>query len=206
MRVEGAVEVDTGLLLDRLHQPHIQVVGAGVVELAGDGAHHGQRVIVGIPQLVVALVLLLHIAHGIEGAALVELVDGHHIGEVEHVDLLQLRGCAELRRHDVERDIAVVQDLRIALADAARLQDDQVEACCLQHVHGLLHMLAQREVALARGEAAHVDAFAADAVHADAVAQQRAAGLALARVHTDDADGLGGLIEDKATDQFIHHG
>ena len=29
----------------------------------------------------------------------IELVDGHEIGEVEHVDLLELAGGAELRRH-----------------------------------------------------------------------------------------------------------
>jgi hypothetical protein len=72
--------------------------------------------------------------------------------------------------------------------------------------HGFLHVLAQREVALARGERTHVHAFATDAVHADAVAQQRAAGLALARVHADHADGLRRLIDDEAADQLIHHG
>jgi hypothetical protein len=35
----------------------------------------------------------------------VELVDGDDVGEVEHVDLLELAGGAELGRHHVERDV-----------------------------------------------------------------------------------------------------
>ena len=56
-------------------------------------------------RLLVALHLLAHVAQRVLGAAAVELVDRHEIGEVEHVDLLELARGAEFRRHHVERRI-----------------------------------------------------------------------------------------------------
>jgi hypothetical protein len=53
----------------------------------------------------VALHLLGHVAQRVGGALAVELVDGHELGEVEHVDLLQLAGGAELGRHHVHRHV-----------------------------------------------------------------------------------------------------
>ena len=111
----------------RVHHPTVELVGAGVVELRGDGPHHGKVVVLSVPQIVVALELLPHVAQGVLGAALVKLVDGHHIGEVEHVDLLELRGSSKFRRHHVQRDVAVVHDLGVALADATGLKNNQVE-------------------------------------------------------------------------------
>ena len=81
----------------------------------------------------VALPLLAHVAQRVLRAALVELVEDHDVGEVEHVDLLELRRRAELRRHHVQRDVDDVDDLGVALADAGGLDDDQVEAGRLQH-------------------------------------------------------------------------
>jgi hypothetical protein len=46
--------------------------------------------------LAVALVLLAHVAQRVGGALAVELVDRDEVGEVEHVDLLELRRGAEL--------------------------------------------------------------------------------------------------------------
>ena len=60
-------------------------------------------------------------------APALELVDGHHVGEVEHVDLLELRGRAELGCHHVQRDVGEVDDGGVALADARCLHDHQVE-------------------------------------------------------------------------------
>ena len=76
--------------------------------------------------------------HGVEAAALVELVDGDQVGVVEHVDLLELGRCSELRRHDVERDVGELGDLGVRLADAGALQQDQVEAGAAQHVANAL--------------------------------------------------------------------
>src|SRR5213592_4039257 len=77
--------------------------------------------------LAVALDLLAHVAQRVLRALAVELVDRHEIGEVEHVDLLELARGAELRRHHVERNVGVRHDGRIALADAGRLDDNQLE-------------------------------------------------------------------------------
>ena len=76
---------------------------------------------------VVADPLPTHLPEGVVGATAVELVDGHGIGEVEHVDLLELRGGPVLRCHHVEGEVGDIDDAGITLADARGLDDDQVE-------------------------------------------------------------------------------
>ena len=69
-----------------------------------------------------------HLPEGVVGPTPVELVDGHHVGQFQHVDLLELGGGTVLGGHHVEGDIGDVGDGGVALADAGRLHDDQVEA------------------------------------------------------------------------------
>ena len=99
-----------------------------VVEPGRDGAEHRQVLGVGGEQLPVAGHLAAHVAQGVGPAAAVELVDGHDVGQVEHVDLLELAGGAELGGHDVEGRVDVGDDAGVALADARGLDDDQVGA------------------------------------------------------------------------------
>ena len=154
---------------------------AVVVEARGDGAEH--RHVLGrvAERLAVALHLLAHVAQRVLGAAAVELVDRDEVGEVEHVDLLELAGGAELRRHHVERGVDVRHDRRVALADARGLDDHQVEARGLASRDRIADRGGQLAAGVARGERAHEDARPVDRVHADAVAEQRAAGLAARR-------------------------
>ena len=80
---------------------------AVVVEARGHGAEH--RHLVGracrTPRGCAAL--LAHVAQRVGGALAVELVDRDEVGEVEHVDLLELARGAELRRHHVQRHVDV---------------------------------------------------------------------------------------------------
>jgi len=69
-------------------------------------------------------------AQRVVGELAVELVDRHHVGEIEHVDLLQLGGGAEFGRHHVHGDVGDLDDGGVALADARGLDDDDVEARC----------------------------------------------------------------------------
>ena len=139
-----------------------------------------------------------------EGLAPVELVDRHQFGEVQHVDLLELARRAEFRRHHVERDVGVWRDRRVALADPRSLDEDQVEP---RGTHGLEHV-GQRGGDLrarrARCERAHEDVRAVDRIHADAIAEQRSAGLAARRIDRDhrDAQPLV-LIEAKAPHELV---
>ncbi len=96
---------------------------AVVVEAAGHGAE--DRHLLGPPVEggAVALHLLGDVAQRVGGAAAVELVDGDELGEVEHVDLLELAGGAELGRHHVHRHVDHRHDRRVALADARGLDD-----------------------------------------------------------------------------------
>ena len=101
---------------------------AVVVEAAGHRAEHRHLVGLLAERLAVALHLLGDVAQRVGRALAVELVDGDELGEVEHVDLLELAGGAELRRHHVHRHVDQRHDRRVALADARGLDDHQVEA------------------------------------------------------------------------------
>ena len=72
--------------------------------------------------------LLAHVAQRVFGAALLELVQHDHVGEVEHVDLLELAGGAVFGGHHVQRDVRDVDDLGVALPDAGGLDHDQIES------------------------------------------------------------------------------
>ncbi len=122
------LEAHPGLGRDGVHQGVVERGHAVVVELGGDGAEDRHLVGALAEGLAVALDLLAHVLHGVVAAALLELVDHGEVGEVEHVDLLELGGRAVLAGHDVEGHVHEVHDARVALADAGGFDDDQVEA------------------------------------------------------------------------------
>ncbi len=155
--------------------------------------------------LAAALDLLAHVAQRVPRAPAVELVDRDEVGEVQHVDLLELAGGAELRRHDVERAVDLRDDAGVALADARGLDDDQAEAGRLAGGDDVGQ--AGRGLALraAGGERAHVDLRAVDRIHADAVAEQRAAALAFRGVDGDQRDAPLGIVEAEAAHQLVGH-
>ena len=193
-------EADFQRLVQRRH--------AVVVEARGLGAEHRHLVRLLAKGFAVALHLLGHVAQRIGRTLAVELVDGHELGEVEHVDLLELAGGAVLGRHHVHRHIDEGHDGRIALADAGGLDDHQVEPARLAGGDDVGQGGADLAAGVARGQAAHEDALLPgpwpDGVHADAVAQQRAAGLAAAGVDADDGHAQRVvLVEPQAADQLV---
>ena len=161
---------------------------AVVVEVGRDRPVHGHLVDRRLEESAVALHLLAHVAQRVLRAPAVELVDRDEIGEVQHVDLLELRGGAELGRHHVERDVDQRGDRRVALADPRRLHDDEVEAGDLARGDHVGQRLADLAAGLAGGERAHVDVRMLDRVHPDAITQQRAPRLPPRRVDRDDRE------------------
>jgi hypothetical protein len=139
-------------------------------------------------------------------ALAVELVDGDEVGEVEHVDLLELAGGAELGGHDVERQVHVRHDGGVALADAGGLDDDEVEA--RQLAGGDDFRQGGGDPSRCRGWPASAcrcwRGCQLDGVHADAVAEQRAAGALARGVDRDHGDlQLVVLVEAQAADQLV---
>ncbi len=181
-QVEGRVETETG------GEGSIEAVGARVVEVGGDGQVDGEPLVVDVELEVVALVLLAHVAEGVGGAHLVPLVDGDQVGEVEHVDLLQLGGRPVVRGHHVHRQVGVVDDLGVRLADTRRLQQHQVVPSGLHDRHCVMDVGRQGEVRLTGGQRPHVDPGMGKAVHPDPVAEQGSPGAAFRRVDRDDGD------------------
>ena len=184
---EGAVLEVQAVLAQQPREVLVERGDAVVVERRGAGAE--DRHVLGplAERLAVADQLAADVAHRVLGAAALELVDRDDVGEVEHVDLLELAGRAELRRHDVQGGVDERHHGRVALADAGRLDDDQVEAGRLEHGDDVAEVVGQL-VRAAGGERAEVDAVAVEGVHPDPVAEQRAAALAPGRVDRDDRD------------------
>ena len=132
-RLGSRPAVEAELLRDRV----IERRDAVVVEARRDGAEHRHVLGRRAKRLAVSLDLLAHVAQRILRAAPVELVDRHEIGEVQHVDFLELARGAELRRHHIEGRIDVRHDGGVALPDASRLDDDEAVAMRLARDDGV---------------------------------------------------------------------
>ena len=103
------------------------------------------------------------------GAAPLELVDRDGVREFEHLDLLELRRRAELRCHHVQRAVDERDDLGVALPDAGRLDDDQVEARGLQHGDRRGEVLGQPPTRAASGHRPEEDVARRGLLAAEAV-------------------------------------
>ena len=109
------------------HEAGVEHVGSVVVELRGDSAIDRHAVHAFFKKRMCPLVLFAHVAQGIHGSSFIKLIDGDDVGEVNHVNLFQLRGGAEFRRHHVKRHIGVVHDFGVGLPDAGAFEHDEVE-------------------------------------------------------------------------------
>ncbi len=147
LRIPGG-RIGTRAAPDRPAQVREHPGQTRIVELAGNRRIDGHVLIGALERDVVALPLLAHVAQRILGAALVELVDDDDLGEVEHVDLLELARGAELARHHVDGHVDQVDDLRVALADAGGLDHHEVEAGGAQERDRVGQHRARRAVAL----------------------------------------------------------
>src|SRR5208337_5054769 len=137
-------------------------------------------------------------------ALAVEFVDRDKIGEIQHIDLLQLACRAELWCHDVERDIHQGHDAGITLADARRLDDYKVEARQPAHPNHFAQRGCYFSSGAAGGEGTHVDMGMVDRIHADTVAEQSAAGppaCGIYRQHRDLEPVV--LVEPHAADELV---
>ena len=137
--------------------------------------------------VVIANQLATHVTQGVHRTAPLELVDRDDVGEVEHVDLLELAGRAVFGRHDVEGDVGEVRDRTIALADPGSLDDDEVVRRGLENGDDLGELVGDL-APTAGGERTEIDAIAIERIHPDPVAEQGAATLAAGWVDSDDRD------------------
>ncbi len=178
--------------------------GAVVVESGRDGAEYRHGVGRDAEGLAVALELLGHIAKGVLGAAAVELVDRHEIGEIQHVDLLELARGAELGRHHIESRVHQRHDRGIALPDAGGLDDHQVESRHLAGIDDLGKTGGNFGARLAGRQRPEIDVRMVVGVHADAITEQGTAGLPAGRIDRDHGDLQPFLlIQTQTPQQFI---
>ena len=175
-----------------------------VVDPRGDRPVYRHRLRIGPERLPVPDHLLADVAQRVGGAFPVELVDRDNIGEIQHVDLLELGRRAEFRRHDVEAGIRVGRDRGVALADAGSLHDDQVEARELGGPEDFGQGGGDFAAGGTGAQRSHEDVGMADRVHAYAIAQQSPAGPAAGRIHRDDPDAqVIPEAETEAAHQFV---
>ncbi len=162
----------------------------------------------GAEGLPVAHQLTADVAAGVLGPGPLELVDRHHVGEVQHVDLLELGRGTVLGRHHVQRDVHQVDDAGVTLADSRRLDHDQVVAGGLagrDHVADPFGQLTAGASGCQRTEEDRGRAVGVpEHVHPDAVAEQGAAGAAAGRVHRDHGGAqLVLLVEAQPAQQLV---
>ena len=151
----------------------------------------------------IALPLLANVAQRIFRAAFVVLVQHNQIGEVQHVYLFELAGRAVIAGHDVDGKIDEIDNLTIALADAGRLHDDQIEVQRFQEQHLVGEHFAGCKVLATRRDGTHVDPFRSQGVHADSVTEQRTTGAPARRVDGNDGNPLVREAGKHAVQDFI---
>ena len=135
-----ATQCGSCFLCDGIHQCAIQTVHPRVVELRSDRTKYRHLIHLGFEQFMIPLELLTHVAQSIQSTALIKLIQSHHIGKIEHIDLFQLRRCTIFWRHDVQSHIAVLGDHGIALTNSAGLHHDQIIARHLQNAHRIVYV------------------------------------------------------------------
>ena len=131
------------------------------------------------------------IAHGAIGAFAIGLVDHEHVGDLEDAGLDGLDLVAEPGHGDDDRGLRLRHDVDLVLPDADGLDDDDVEAHGVEHGDHVAGRARQAAEVAARGERADEDAVVGGvALHADAIAEDGAAGERRRRIDGDDADAL----------------
>ena len=125
---------------DGVHQCAIQTVHTGIVKLRCDGTEHRHLIHLRFKQFMVPLKLLPHVAQRIQSTAFVKLIQSHHVGIIEHIDFLQLRGRAIFGRHYIQSHITVLGNHRITLTDSTRLYHNQIVPGHFQNTHGIVYM------------------------------------------------------------------
>src|SRR5919108_1129384 len=167
--------------------------------LRGDGLHDRH--------LVVFSGKLEHLAQVADrpvGALAIRLVDAEQIRDLEDPRLDRLDVVAEPRHHHDHRRVRQPADFHFVLPDADGLHDDDVLAHRIENADAVAGRAGQSAELPARRQRADEDAGIERMVlHADAIAEDRAAGERARRIDGDDADGLSGAadVRDEAIDQ-----
>ncbi len=204
-------------ILDQARQDGLVERGDTIVGKAGGlRPEHRHRLGGLVPGFAIALNLFRHIAHRVECALAIKLVDRHKVGEVEHIDFFELARRTKFRRHHVETQVDIRHDRRIALTNARGFNNDQVKATGPTSGNRVGQGAGNFATRLARCHRTHVDARAPlagtqpirspgmDRIHADTVAQQGPPALASAGVNREDGNAQAiALIEAKPANQLI---
>jgi hypothetical protein len=182
----------------------VQAVDAAVVEAARHRAEHRQGLVGhAVRDLAVAPDLLADVAERVLAALVLELVDRHQVGEIQHLDLLELARRPVLGRHHVQTQIREPRDLGVALPDPRGLDDHQIVARTLDQAHHVVGRARQLDPGLPGRQAAHVHVRVAQRVHADAIAEQRPAGAPTRRIDGHHRDVTIGVVAQQTTEQLV---
>ena len=100
----------------------------------------------------------LEIAHGAVRALAVRLVHREHVRDLEHAGLDRLHVVAEPGHRDDDDRVREVRDLDLVLADADRLDEDDVLPHRVEHLHDVRGRAREAAEVAARAERADEDA------------------------------------------------
>ena len=146
----------------------------------------------------------LHRRHRPVRSLAIRLVHDEDVGDLHDPGLERLDLVAGARHQHDDRDVGGADDVHFVLAHADRFDEDDVLAGGVEDERGVGGRARQPAEVAARRHAADEDAGVGDVrLHADAVAEDRAAGVRAGRIDRDDADGLARSAElrDQAIDQ-----
>jgi hypothetical protein len=147
--------------------------------------------------------LLANVAQRVCRPTPITFVQHDEIGEINHVDLFELRGRTVFRRHHVQRAIDLIDDLGVALANARSLEKNEVKAGGAKDQKSVSDGCGEGKVGATRRHRAHENRLAADGIHSDPIAEERAAAAPPRRIDQQERNSEVGGIASQASDEFI---
>ena len=127
-------------------------------------------------------------------AVKIGLVDGEHVADLKDARLDRLDVVAHARDQYNHCGVRRPHNIHLGLPDTDSLDKDDVLAECIHDLHCVSRFMREAAKAAARSHAADKNALVErQVVHADAVAQNGAAGKGACGVDGDDADGFPAL-------------
>ena len=118
----------------------------------------------------ISLVLFPHVAQRVHRATLVEFVQRHYIGKIQHINLLQLRRRTVFGRHHVQTRITMFGYLGITLTNSTGFHDNQIVTGHFQNRHRIIHMRTHGQIGLTGCHGTHINTRIVNRIHPNSIA------------------------------------
>ena len=150
-----------------------QTINALIIKLSRNRWIYRHCFGIEIPSATIPLHLLTNVSQRVQRSFLLELVEHHNFSQIQHINFLELRGRTVFTRHHIHGNIRNIYDFGITLTNTAGFYNHQIKTRCFAYFNSAFDCHAGSSITGSRSQAPHKYAIRIQAIHANAVAQQR---------------------------------